>query len=67
MENYDPSKPNSYLVYWDANNLYGHSMSRHLPTCEFQWLDDNKKEELDVMTIGKEDDYGFIFEVDLGK
>jgi len=67
MEDYDPSKLDSYLVYWDANNLYGHSMSRHLPTCEFRWLDDKEKEELDVMTIGKEDDYGFILEVDLGK
>lgn len=34
---YDPNKPNKYLVYLDANNLYGWSMSQDLPYGDFQW------------------------------
>ena len=26
LENYDPSKPSPYIMYWDANNLYGWAM-----------------------------------------
>ena len=28
---YDPEKPNSWITYLDANNLYGKSFSRHSP------------------------------------
>ena len=28
---FDPSKPNKWIMYWDANNLYGKSFSRHSP------------------------------------
>ena len=29
----------SYLVYLDANNLYGYAMSKKLPIRNFKWLD----------------------------
>ena len=38
LENYDRSKPTSYIQYLDANNLYGWAMSQPLPTGEFKWL-----------------------------
>ena len=39
LEGYDPTKPNEYIVYLDANNLYGWAMSQSLPTGDFKWLD----------------------------
>lgn len=37
---YDPTKESSYIIYLDANNLYGWSMQQDLPFDEFQWIDD---------------------------
>ena len=31
---------NKFIMYLDANNLYGHSMSNPLPYKNFKWLDD---------------------------
>ena len=31
---------NKFLMYLDANNLYGHSMSKSLPYKNFKWLND---------------------------
>ena len=31
MPNYDKKKPSKYIIYLDANNLYGWAMSQHLP------------------------------------
>jgi hypothetical protein len=31
--------PSSYIMYWDANNLYGWAMSQYLPIGEYAWLE----------------------------
>ena len=41
VEDYDPNKPENYLLYLDANNLYGWAMSQLLPTGDFKWEDPN--------------------------
>ena len=37
MKNYDKNKESSYLMHWDANNLYGWAMSQELPVDGFKW------------------------------
>jgi hypothetical protein len=34
---FNPSKPTSWIMYVDATNLYGHSMSQYLPIGKYQW------------------------------
>ena len=34
---YDPEKDNNYIMYYDANNLYGWAMSQSLPYSGFKW------------------------------
>jgi hypothetical protein len=72
MKAYDPQKESSYIVYLDANNLYGWAMSQDLPTGGFEWVDDetikimNNPEKFKkwINEIGYEDD-GYILEVDI--
>ena len=40
IDDYDEKRINAYIIYLDANNLYGHSMSQKLPTKDFIWKDD---------------------------
>ncbi|XP_072046800.1 uncharacterized protein [Amphiura filiformis] len=37
-DDYDPSEPTTYIVYVDANNLYGWAMSQPLPVGDFEWM-----------------------------
>jgi hypothetical protein len=50
-EDYDHTKPNSYIIYLDANNLCGWAMSQYLPYEKFQVILDEKIEQLDVTTV----------------
>ena len=67
MDNFDETKPETYLIYWDANNLYGYAMSKKLPTSNFRWLSEEEIENLKIENLDKDASEGFIFEVDLGK
>ncbi len=37
LDNYDENKHVNYLMYWDANNLYGWAMSEPLPHKPLNW------------------------------
>ena len=37
MKNYDKNIESSYLIYLDANTLYGWDMSKNLPVNGFKW------------------------------
>ncbi len=63
MDNYDETKPSSYINYLDANNLYGLAMTEKLPYSNFKWSDDIKITN-DVLNYENNDD-GYILEVDL--
>ena len=61
MQNFDPSQPDSYLLYLDSNNLYGWAMSQPMPTGGFQWIDYTDQ----ILETPADADHGFILEVDL--
>ena len=46
MKNYDEKAPSKYIMYLDANNLYGWAMSQYLPTGNFKWLHITKLKKL---------------------
>ena len=66
MKNYNKNIASSYLMYLDANNLYGRAMCKKLPVSNFKWSDD-----LSVYTENFIKDYdersgkGCILEVDI--
>lgn len=64
MSNYDPKKEDNYIVYLDANNLYGWAMSQCMPHSGFKWNHDEWTTEK-IMAIDRENDKGYMFEVDL--
>ncbi|XP_065658700.1 uncharacterized protein LOC136083224 [Hydra vulgaris] len=43
-DEYDQSKPSTFIQYLDANNLYGWAMSKPLPTHGFKWIVENEIE-----------------------
>ena len=43
---YNKNKLNKYLMYLDANNLYGCAMSKKLPIHSFKWLTSGEMEKL---------------------
>ena len=43
MKNYDKNKELSNLQYWDANNLYGWTMSQKLRVNNFEWIEDTSQ------------------------
>ena len=59
---YDSTKPNKWIMYLDANNLYGWAMNQLLPVGGFQWVSPELAEVLATPDDGPE---GYILEVDL--
>lgn len=62
---YDSSQDKSHIMYWDVNNLYGWSMSQHLPHGGFRWVDPRHLNTEKVLNLKDDDPIGFIFEVHL--
>ena len=60
---YVKSDDNKKILYIDANNLYGHSMSHSLPYDEIKF-DNNVKLE-DILNTPDDSDIGYFIEVDL--
>ncbi|XP_022160471.1 uncharacterized protein LOC111026659 [Myzus persicae] len=63
---YRNDEPGTWLVYLDANNLYGYAMGKYMPISDFTWYPGNPEvalAQLEWMT--ETDDFGRIYEVDL--
>ena len=54
-----------YIIYLDANNLYGWAMSQYLPTGKFRWMTDKQINKLDLSKYTDDSKRGLIIEVDL--
>lgn len=62
---YDPVQPPSWILDLDANGLYSKAMTQPLPYKDFRWLSDAEIKALDISSIPKAGDLGYIFQVDL--
>ena len=66
MKNYDSNKPSIYLMYVDANNLYGYGMSKKLPYGNFKWIDDLSIFTEDfIKNYNENSDTGYLLVVDV--
>ncbi len=65
VPDYDESKPTSYILPLDVNNLYGRSMMDPLPTHGFGWVPLNEHNELDWSKIADDAPVGFLVECDI--
>ena len=65
MKEYDKNKPSKYIMYLDANNLYGWAMSQYLPTGGFKWMTEKQINKINLDKYKDNSKKGLILEVDL--
>ena len=65
MKEYDDKSPSKYIMYLDANNLYGWAMSQYLPTGGFKWLTEKQTNKINLAKYNEDSNKGLILEVDL--
>ena len=65
LPDFDPHLPTSYIIYLDANNLYGSVMIQRLPVGEFEWMTEEQIKHFKVDDIPDDADYGYALQVDL--
>ena len=65
MKEYDEKAPSKYIMYLDANNLYGWAMSQYLPTGGFRWMTEKQINKINLDKYKDNSKKGLILEVDL--
>ena len=66
MKNYNKNIISSYLMYLDANNLYGWAMSQKLPVNGFKWVKNlSQFNESFIRNYNENSDIGYFLEVDI--
>ena len=66
MKNCDKNTTSSYLMYLDAKNLYGWTMSQKLPVNGFEWVKKLSKFDERLITGNDENsNKGYFLEVDV--
>ena len=66
MKNYDQNIESSYLMYLDANNLYGWAMFQKLPVNDFEWLEELYEfDESFIKNYDENSNKGYILEVNV--
>ena len=65
MKEFDEKAPSKYIMYLDANNLYGWAMSQNLPTGKFKWMSEKQIDKINLAKYKEDSEKGLILEVDL--
>ena len=65
MREYDEKASSKYIMYLDANNLYGWAMSQYLPTGGFKWMTEKQINKISLAQYNEDSNKGLILEVDL--
>ena len=66
MKIYNKNNESSYIIYMDANNLYGYAMSKKLPVDGFEWVGDLSTIDEDFIKNYDEDsDVVYLIEADV--
>ena len=65
MRGYDNTKENTFIMYFDANNLYGWAMTQCLPYGSFKSMTKKEINDFNLGLIGENSPNGYILEVDL--
>ena len=65
MKSHNAQEPSKYVMYLDANNLYGCAMSQYLPIGGFKWFSENEINNTDLGKYTEESKKGLILEVGL--
>ena len=68
MKIYDKDIISSYLMYLDANNLYGWAMSQKLPVNGFKWVEKSRLSrfnEIFIKSYDENSDKRYFLEVDV--
>ena len=64
LSEYDPSKPEDYIVYFDITNLYGTIMYHTpMPVSDFRWLSTDEIAELNISNLDPKGERGYFLEV----
>ena len=68
MSHFNAKQIISYLMYIDANNLYGYAMIKKLQINSFKWIDDLKRFTSEfIKNYDIDSDTGYLLEVDIKK
>ena len=62
LKSYESKQESKYIIYLDANNLYGYVMYKFLQTNGFKWID---LKELDLNKYANNSSKGWVLKVDL--
>ena len=65
MKCYDEYEESNFIIYLDANNLYGWAMSQYLPYSGFKWLNQKDIDRFDANSIAENSPIGYILEAGL--
>ena len=65
MKTYNKEVPSNYIMYLDANNLYGWALSQYLPTGGFRWMTEKQINKINLTKYKEDSKKGLILEFDL--